>query len=170
MHSSGDGIRKIVDQLFPLPEDEPIYKRHLFDSLVKGGLSNYHLQSVDRSAGAFGFEIRPAYLHDDLVDFALKLPIEYKVPDKQTTKRILKDAFKPELEKLGLDWVPDRLKEGMPAAISNLAPNINKIIESSMDDSVLTQHALKNYLLSKTDIYYYELFAKAFLTEHEYAL
>ena len=170
LQSSGDGIRKIVNQLFPLPEDESIYRRKLFDALVRGGLSNYHLQSVDRSAGAFGFEIRPAYLHDDISDFALKLPIEYKVPDKQITKRILKDAFKPELEKLGLDWVPGRLKEGMPAAISSLAPIINQIIESSIDDSVLTRHVLRNYLLTKADIYYFELFAKTFLPEREYAL
>ncbi len=170
LQSSSEGIRQIINHLFPLPENEPIYRRKLFDALVKGGLSNYHLQSVDRSAGAFGFEIRPAYLHDDIADFALKLPIEYKVPNKQITKRILKDAFKPELENLGLDWVPDRLKEGMPAAISSLAPIINKIIEGSIDDSVATSHALGNYLLSKTDIYYYELFAKTFLSEYEYAL
>ncbi len=86
------------------------------------------------------------------------------------TKRILKDAFKPELDKLGLDWVPGRLKEGMPAAISNLAPIINQTIENSIDDSVVTRHVLRNYLLSKADIYYYELFAKAFLPEYDYAL
>ena len=170
LQSNSEGIRQIVNHLFPLPEDESIYRRKLFDALVRGGLSNYHLQSVGRSAGAFGFEIRPAYLHDDISDFALKLPIEYKVPDKQITKRILKEAFKPELEKLGLEWVPGRLKEGMPAAISGLAPIINQTIENSIDDSVVTRHVLRNYLLSKADIYYYELFAKAFLPEHEYAL
>ncbi|GAH90671.1 unnamed protein product, partial [marine sediment metagenome] len=57
-----------------------------------------------RSSGAFGFEIRPVYLFDDLVEFALNLPLEFKVQNKQVTKRILRDAFKPELKKLGLDW------------------------------------------------------------------
>lgn len=166
----GNGTHKLVDNLFPLPEDERVYQRNVFDALIKGGLANYHLQSVDRSAGAFGFEIRPAYLSDNLADFALNLPIEYKVPDKQITKRILKEAFRPELEKLGLDWVPNRLKEGMPAAISGLVPIINHQIEDFIVDSALTHHPLRNYLLNKTDIYFYNIFAKAFLAESTYAI
>ena len=70
-----NGTHKLVDNLFPLPEDERVYQRNVFDALIKGGLANYHLQSVDRSACAFGFEIRPAYLFDDLAAFALNLPL-----------------------------------------------------------------------------------------------
>lgn len=170
LNSGNSDIHQIVNSLFPLPEDEQVYRRNVLSALINGGLANYHLQSVDRSAGAYGFEIRPAYLHDNISDFALKLPIEYKVPDKQSTKRILKDAFRPELEKLGLDWVPNRLKEGMPAAISGLIPAINQRIEDSIDDSEIMHHPLRDYLKSKSDIYFFDIFAKTFLPESIYAI
>jgi len=169
-NANGHGTHKLVDDLFPLPEDERIYRRNLFDALIQGGLANYHLQSVDRSAGAFGFEVRPAYLFDDLAAFALNLPIEYKVPDKQITKRILREAFKPELEQLGLDWVTTRLKESMPAAVSSLAPLISERMEASIDDSALLQHPLRAYLRCKTDIYLFNLFAEIFIPGVEYAI
>ena len=169
-YPNGHEVRKFVNDIFPFPEDEKVYRRNLFDVLIQGGLANYHLQSVDRSAGAFGFEVRPAYLFDDLAEFALRLPIDYKVPDKQMTKRILREAFKPELEHLGLDWVLTRLKEGMPAAVSNLAPLISERMEASIDDSALSQHPLRTYLRSKTDIYLFDMFAETFLPEVDYAI
>lgn len=167
---TGYGTHRLVDDLFPFPEDERIYRRNIFDALIRGGLANYHLQSVDRSAGAFGFEVRPAYLFDELAEFALRLPIDYKVPDKQVTKRILREVFKPELEHLGLGWVLTRLKEGMPAAVSSLAPLISERMEASIDDSVLSQHPLRTYLRSKTDIYLFDMFAETFLPEGDYAI
>ena len=72
-------LRNAVEKLFPYPEREKVYRRNLFDDLLRAGLSNYHLQSVDRSGGAFGFEIRPMYLEDDLSQWAMELPIDYKV-------------------------------------------------------------------------------------------
>jgi len=167
---TGYGTHRLVDDLFPFPEDERIYRRNIFDALIRGGLANYHLQSVDRSAGAFGFEVRPAYLSDDLAEFALRLPIDYKVPDKQMTKRILREAFKPELEQLGLDWVLTRLKEGMPAAVSNIAPLIRERMEASIDDSALSRHHLRTYLRSKTDMYLFDMFAETFLSGVGYAI
>ncbi|MFC1956028.1 asparagine synthase (glutamine-hydrolyzing) [Chloroflexota bacterium] len=163
-------IHKLVEQLFPLPENELIYRRNLFDALIQGGLANYHLQSVDRSAGAFGFEIRPAYLFDDLATFALDLPIDYKVPDKRITKWILREAFRPELEKLGLGWVSTRLKEGMPASVSNIAPLVTQRIEDSISNESLAKHPMRAYLQSKTDMYLFDVFAKIFLTEAGYAV
>ena len=98
------------------------------------------------------------------------MPIEYKVPDKRITKRILKEAFKPEFKHLGLDWIPDRLKEGMPAAVSSLAPIINQRIEDSISDSALTRHPFKKYLRSKFDMYLFDIFAETFLPEAIYAI
>lgn len=162
-YPDGHEIRKFVNDIFPFPEDEQVYRRNLFDVLMGGGLANYHLQSVDRSAGAFGFEVRPAYLFGDLADFALSLPIEYKVPDKRTTKRILREAFEPELKHLGLEWVLTRLKGGMPAALSNLAPLISERMEARIDDSAFSRHPLRPYLSTKTDMYFFDLFAETFL-------
>jgi len=155
----------MVEELFSSPEDERIYRRNLFDALMRSGLSNCHLQSVDRSSGAFGFEIRPAYLFDDLADFALRLPIEYKVPDKRITKRILRDAFRPELEQLGLEWVLVRRKMGMPTALSNIAKPIQERMENAVSDVAFSDRPLKDYLHTKTDVYLFDLFNKAFLSE-----
>jgi len=163
--SAGDELRQIVDELFPSPEDERIYRRNLFDTLVRSGLANCHLQSVDRSSGAFGFEVRPAYLFDDLADFALRLPIEYKVPDKWATKRILRDAFRPELERLGLGWVLERKKMGMPSALSNIAKPIQKRMEAEVSDTAFSERPMKDYLHTKTDVYLFDIFSKAFLSE-----
>lgn len=165
-----DGTHELVDDLFPFPEDEHVYRRNVFNALLKGGLANYHLQSVDRSSGAFGFEIRPAYLFDKLSTFALGLPIEYKNPDKYVTKRILRDAFKQELEQLGLGSVLTRLKEGMPAAVSSLAPLITERMESTIDDLAFSCHPLRDYLQSKSDLYLFNLFAETFHVEVEHAL
>jgi asparagine synthase (glutamine-hydrolysing) len=170
LNCCGDRISRLVNSLFPLPENEHIYRRNLFDALLRGGLANYHLQSVDRSAGAFGFEVRPAYLFDDLATFTLNLPIEYKVPNKSVTKQILREAFKPELEKLGLDWVATRLKEGMPAAVSSLAPVIKQRIDDSISDSSLMRHPFKKYLRSKFDMYLFDIFAETFLPGVTYAI
>ena len=167
---SRDQVARLVDGLFPYPEDERLYRRNAFNALMQGGLANYHLQSVDRSAGAFGFEIRPAYLFDDLAEYVLGLPIEYKVPDKRTTKRILRDAFRPELERLGLDWVLTRPKEGMPAALHTLAPAITRIMEDAVEDSTFSEHPLRPFFVTKADQYLFNVFAEAFLPQTKHAL
>jgi asparagine synthase (glutamine-hydrolysing) len=155
-------VADIVSKLFPEPEDEQTYKRNLFDHLLKGGLSNYHLQSVDRSAGAFGFEIRPLYLYDDISHHAMELPIEYKVPDKKTTKRILRDAFKKDFENAGIEWVNDRLKMGMPSAISEIDKEVTLAVEKAISDEELTQHHLGKILGSKMNLLLFDIFEHIF--------
>lgn len=162
---TAERVGQCVERLFPQPEDELVYRRHLLDALLRGGLSNYHLQSVDRSCGAFGFEIRPVYLYDDLADFALSLPLEFKVPDKKTTKRILRDAFRAEFERLGLGWVLSRLKQGMPAAVEHLAQAIRERMEAAVSDDHFTRHPLRSYLATKSDVYLFDRFAERFHLE-----
>ncbi len=152
----------LVSNLFPEPEDEKEYRRNLFDFLLRGGLSNYHLQSVDRSAGAFGFEIRPIYLDDDLSQWAMELPIDYKVPDKNSTKLILREAFRDEFEQLGLSCVLNRKKMGMPAAIAMLDPVIKQRVQRSITDNELTDHPLGGILGSKLNLLLYDLFEHIF--------
>jgi len=169
LERAGNSVITAMEKLFPQPEDERTYRRNLFDDLIKAGLCNYHLQSVDRSAGAYGFEVRPAYLYDDIAEFALNLPIEYKVTEDQTTKRILKDAFRPDLEKLGLDWVCDRQKYGMPASVASIAPYIKERIEETVSDEDLKHHPMRRFLHTKMDVYIFNLFTKIFSLENEYA-
>jgi len=155
-------IECIVDELFPAPENEALYRKNLLSFLLRGGLSNYHLQSVDRSAGAFGFEIRPIYLYDDLADCAMDLPIECKVPDKQRTKSILRDAFRKDFEAAGIGFVHDRLKLGMPAAISKIDKEVNEAIDKAIPDDALTNHPFGRILGSKMNLLCFDLFEQIF--------
>lgn len=116
---AADKARPLVESVFPQPEDERTYTLNLYDLLMSSGLSNYHLCSADRSSSAFGFELRPAYLYDDLARFALSLPVEYKTADQQT-KRGLREAVRPLLTKYGLSEVISRRKFGMPAATDEI--------------------------------------------------
>jgi len=157
-----DRMADYVNRLFPEPEDERVYRQNLFDHLLGPGLSNYHLQSVDRSAGAFGFEIRPLYLDDDLSQYAMELPIEYKTPDKKTTKRILKDAFRKDFAEAGIEWVHERQKMGMPAAISQIDQEIEKQVAALISDDELKRHPLGRILGSKMNLLLYDLFEQIF--------
>ena len=58
----------------------------------------------------------------------------------------------------------------MPSAISGIAPIINQKMEDSVNDSALIEHPLRDYLSSKIDIYFFDMFAKIFLPEYIYAL
>lgn len=156
------GLRNAIEKLFPRPEEEKVYRRNLFDDLLRAGLSNYHLQSVDRSGGAFGFEIRPLYLEDDLSQWAMELPIDYKVPDKNTTKKILRDAFEQDYRKLGLGWVLTRLKTGMPSAISHLDREVLNEVDQAISDKEIHHHPLGEILGSKMNLLLFDLFEQIF--------
>lgn len=155
-------LMDLVETIFPGPEDEGLYRRNLFDHLLRGGLSNYHLQSVDRSGGAFGFEIRPVYLDDDLSQWAMELPIDYKVPDKKITKKVLRDTFREEFENLGIQEVTTRLKMGMPSAVANLDAKIFKHVEHAITDEEIRRHPLSHLLVSKMDLLLFDLFEHIF--------
>ncbi|MDD5475802.1 MAG: asparagine synthase-related protein, partial [Syntrophales bacterium] len=155
-------LSSVVNDLFPEPEDEAVYRKNLFDFLLRGGLANYHLQSVDRSAGAFGMEIRPLFLHDSLSQWAMNLPIEYKVPDKTTTKKILRDAFRPDFQKLGLEMVLTRQKIGMPSALSVIDQEVSETVERTITAEDLAGHPYGNILGSKMNLLLFDLFEHIF--------
>ncbi|MFZ2634331.1 MAG: asparagine synthase (glutamine-hydrolyzing) [Desulfosalsimonadaceae bacterium] len=155
-------LSSVVDDLFPEPEDEAVYRKNLFDFLLQGGLANYHLQSVDRSAGAFGMEIRPFYLDDSLSQWAMDLPIEYKVPNKQTTKKILRDAFRQDFNELGLETILTRQKMGMPSALSAIDQEINKVVKMAITDEDLAGHPYGKLLGSKMNLLLFDLFEHIF--------
>lgn len=115
-YGKSDHVKYLINDLFPAKEDELQYRKNVLDFLINGGLSNYHLQSVDRSSGAYGIEVRPIFLNDDLVKYALDIPIDYKA-NNTMTKRILKDAFREDFEKIDLGEVIDREKIGLPSSI-----------------------------------------------------
>lgn len=114
------------------PDDdlqESNFKKKIFDLLMGPGLTNCHLWSVDRSCSAFSFEARPIYLYDDIREWALSLPIEYKVSDNRETKLILK-KFTSDSGIEILERISRRKKIGMPAALSGSLDNLIRHCES----------------------------------------
>lgn len=142
----GSRVRDFVEAIFPHPEDETEYRKNLFHILTGSGLSNYHLWSVDRSCGSFGFEARPPFLYDDLAEYALSLPIDFKVPEKSITKKILKDAALPFFRKYRLEEILTRKKYGMPAALDTIGPQIRKQIDNLVTKETIERHPYSSYL------------------------
>lgn len=155
-------LHALINGLFPQPEDEALYRRNLFDFLLKGGLSNYHLQSVDRSAGAFGMEIRPLYLENGLSQWAMELPIEYKVLHKRETKKVLREAFRKEFQEGGIESVLTRDKMGMPSAMETLHEEVMQTVEQTIPTDDLTSHPLGSLLGSKMNLLLYDTFEQIF--------
>jgi len=151
-------VHNHINAIFPQPEDERIYKRNLFDTLMRSGLFNYHLWSVDRSCSAFGFEIRPPYMYDDVVELAMSIPIDFKAPDKKTTKKILKNIILPYLKKYGIEEIAFRKKYGMPAALDHIKDKIQNMIDKLIPNKNINTHPFKKYLRTSTDILMFELF------------
>ena len=153
-----DKLAILVNQLFPLPEDELQYRLNIFNALLKSALSNYHLWSVDRSSGAFGFEIRPFYLYEDIVKLAGDMPVEYKAPKPGVTKLLLKDAAMNFFARYGLEAICNRKKFGMPAALNQLDNQVRIFINNNVSDAYVQRHYYKQYLTNKIDIFMFDLF------------
>ncbi len=157
-------VAAAVNDLFPQPEDAEVYRKNLLDWLMKGGLSNYHLCSVDRSCGAFGFEIRPVYLDTNLADAAQRLPIEYKLgEDGRRTKVILKEAARPLFAKLGIESVLTREKLGMPWAVRNLESSIQGWADGQISNKYLAGHPYRRFLTGKLEACMFDLFYYIFM-------
>lgn len=158
-------VTKYVETLFPSPENEDVYRRNLFDLLMKAGLSNYHLWSVDRSCSSFGFEARPPYLFDDIAEFSLSLPIDFKVQGKTATKRILRDAAIPYLEEYNLNQIVSREKYGMPAAVGRVSSELESMANDLVPDGYIKNHPYARFITSPMeacmfDLFYYSIIHK----------
>lgn len=144
----GAEIEDVTSTIFPLPEDEATYQVNVFNLLMGSGLYNYHLWSVDRSSSAFGFEIRPPYLFDDLVDYVLALPLWLKILGDET-KRLLRAAALPIFERLGIERIIYRHKVGMPAAVQHTGRQVEEYAAKLISESNLLRKRLRaNYYSS----------------------
>ncbi|HHY94075.1 MAG TPA: asparagine synthase, partial [Firmicutes bacterium] len=169
-----DDLGELISEVFPCPEDERTYQLNVFDLLMKSGLANYHLWSVDRSGSAFGFEIRPPYLTYELADFALSLPVEYKV-GHQETKRILRAAAAPLFEEYGISPILSRPKVGMPAAIELVGRQVDDFATRLLYSSegrhlgaarlVAMGHPFARFLRNPLEVILFDLFYRIFI-EH----
>ena len=159
-------VEAAVNSLFPQSEDASLYRKNLLDWLMRGGLSNYHLCSVDRSCGAFGFEIRPTYLDQKVVDAALKFPIQFKLgEDGRQTKLILKEAARPLFRELGIESVLSRQKLGMPWAVRNLESQMLEWADKHVSEKHLDNHPFRHFFSGKIDAVMFDLFQYIFMAQ-----
>jgi asparagine synthase (glutamine-hydrolysing) len=99
------------------------------------GLSEYHLPSVDRSGMAFGLEVRPPYLDNELSDFVI--PLDDSVLIDRTdcwTKLPLRAIARRLLSGSGTERVAVRRKRAMPSAVERAAYELVECLELSSDD------------------------------------
>ena len=102
---------------------------------LRPGLSEYHLPSVDCSGMAFGLEIRPPYLDEDLTDFVGALP-ESALLDREEnwTKIPLRAIARKRLANLGLERVWIRRKRAMPTAIERASKELAGALAINLDE------------------------------------
>lgn len=159
---SPEPLGGLVERLFPQPEDADLYRLRIFDLLLQGGLANHHLWAVDRCSSAFGFEVRPVYLHDNVVRIALALPVEVKVLGEET-KRVLKEAARPLYAELGLEHLVDRPKTGMPGALSHIAKELDRVAQNLVSEAHMAQHPFARRLRSPLETVMFDLFYYIFV-------
>ncbi|MBI4618960.1 MAG: hypothetical protein HY739_02150 [Desulfobacterales bacterium] len=95
------------------------------DLALHQGLSEYHLPSVDRSGMAFGLEIRPPYLDNELVDYVARLD-EASLIDRthNWTKMPLRSIARRRFTEPGMERVAVRRKRAMPSAVEMAAAQL----------------------------------------------
>lgn len=151
----GDELFAGYSYLKGLPQDE------LADELVDitGRLHNTALQRVDRSASAHGTVAHVGFLDPEVVDYAMQIPVEYKMFG-DTEKWILRRAMDEELPESILDRDKAKFWEG--------AGVVNKIAEYAdmniTDQDFNRERKLKNgwVLNSKEELLYYRYFKDHF--------
>ena len=133
------------------------------NALIKSlkSLHNTALQRVDRSSNLFGINIRLPMLDEDLLEFALQIPTEYKVNyDKKITKyilRIMASKYLPDF----IVWRPkDKFWEGS-GIYDRLQKRIVQLIsdkEYENNKTLIDGFVLRN----KEELYYYKIFREYF--------
>jgi len=108
---------------------------HTIRSLARRqGLSEYHLPSVDRSGMAFGLEIRPPYLDNDLAELADSLD-ESSLLDRagHWTKLPLRAIARRRLTAPGTERVAVRRKRAMSSAVEMAAKRLVGLLAGACD-------------------------------------
>jgi len=135
------------------PSSGATLSRTLRDLALNEGLSEYHLPSVDRSGMAFGLEIRPPYLDEELFSLAASLD-ESMLIDRtgNWTKLPLRTLMRRRASHEDLERAAERRKRAMPSAVElagrTLEGELRSSARASGEDSSLASllEALFHYL------------------------
>ncbi len=91
------------------------------------GLSEYHLPSVDRSGMAFGLEIRPPYLDEELFSFAASLDESMLIDrTERWTKLPLRALMRRRAYHTALERAAERRKRAMPSAVETVGAKLER--------------------------------------------
>jgi asparagine synthase (glutamine-hydrolysing) len=108
------------------------------------------LTKVDRASMAVSLEVRPVYLHRDVMDLARRIPAE-RLADRQHAKRALKSALEPWLPnsvlyrpKMGFamplkSWINGDLDQLLPGA--DVQSGIDGLLDQQLLKTMLDAHA-----------------------------
>ncbi|MBD3414764.1 MAG: asparagine synthase [Candidatus Aminicenantes bacterium] len=122
-------------------------------------LHNTALQRVDRSASAHGTVAHIGFLDQEVVDYAMKIPVKYKIRDG-VEKWILRRAMQGELPESVLNRKKAKFWKG--AGVSDL---ISEYAEKQItDEDFQKERTLKNgrVLNTKEELLYYRYFKEHF--------
>lgn len=111
-----------MEVITPLLEKVPPSERGLINSMryldLKLTLAGDILVKVDRASMAVSLEVRPVYLHRDILDLAARIPPRL-LADRRHSKEVLKQALRP--------WLPKELlyrrKQGFAMPLKNWIGN-----------------------------------------------
>jgi len=126
---------------------------------ITARLHNTALQRVDRSASAHGTVAHVGFLDPDVVDYALRIPVKFKLRD-DVEKWILRRAMDGELPKRVLNRKKSKFWEG--AGVGEL---IFEYADDKISDKEFTQErTLPNEWMinTKEELMYYRIFKEHF--------
>ncbi|MCU4926473.1 asparagine synthase (glutamine-hydrolyzing) [Halobacteria archaeon AArc-dxtr1] len=131
-----------------LPEERRDSLSQILAVDTRFGLPNQMLQKVDTASMLNSLEVRVPFLDQSMVDYALGLPVEYKIT-RQSRKRVLKAAFNDLLpdpilnrEKQGFDmpigeWFKSDLADEFETSIAGLE---TELLDSQQILDVYEEH------------------------------
>jgi len=155
-----------ADELFyGYPEFEHSRKKDL-ESLGLHFLSDLHqtqCQRVDRTSMQFTQEVRIPFLDSSLVEYAMRIPSEYKIRNG-TTKWILRKAMERELPRY-ICWRPKTvLAEGAGYKGNSLKEGIfDRFIDQKLSDKDFARLKKENpewNIKTKEEAYYFSIFRR----------
>ena len=122
-------------------------------------LHNTALQRVDRSASAFGLTAHVVFVDPEVVDYALRIPAEYKIRNG-VEKWILRKSMAGLLPESILNRPKAKFWQGAGVE-SIISEHAEKVI---LDSSFLRERELPNgwKLNTKEELYYYRIFKEYF--------
>lgn len=112
------------------------------------GLSDYHLASVDRSGMAFGLEIRPTYLDNELGSWAASLDESVLIDrNNNWTKQPLRAIARRRFSQPGTERVAVRRKWAMPSAVQHCSEQmVRRLWECPPGETMDEKRALDEIL------------------------